>query len=188
MDPLGDEIDARIRALEAEIENLPLSKLLSSLRLVRERHLQNLEELRRLRQEVSPHLKVPAAQYAAQKPGITAPKRASPKAAIVATCLKIIGEYGKPIPLNVLAEELKKRGITIGGTNERTNLASKLSTATEVSFLKGQGWWLPGRSWEDLADKTHTLNGEGPGCDRVQQQVRPCYSWPSSNGESHERY
>jgi hypothetical protein len=72
------------------------------------------------------------------QPAVVPARRASPITTIISIAAEIIEEYGKPIPLLRLMEELKKRGITIGGTNERINLASKLSTAKEVYFVIGR--------------------------------------------------
>lgn len=130
MDATLFEIDRKIRSVEAALEEkvqaLPEYTLLRELKTLREKHVHHIEELQRFLGD----------EYSNSVP-------------LIAACREIINGHSKPLQVDTLLRELEKRGIVVGGTNPRTDLAAKLSSAREVVYyIRGEGWWLTARSAE----------------------------------------
>lgn len=145
MDATLLEIDRKIRSVEAALEKkvqaIPEYAFLRELKALREKHVQHLDELKRLLGD-----------------------RGSETFSIISTCYEIIGDNGKPLQLDSLLRELEKRGIAISGNNPRNDLASMLSSAKEaVHYIRGEGWWLtdgnsePRQKEKDLPEKRGPL-------------------------------
>ena len=133
MDQTLSEIDRKIRSLEAELSMSPLYQRFRELKDLRDKLAQNLDEAKKLLGgEPSPRREpnvapVPAKPRRSIRKRRLRPSRTSPTAVIVGVSRRIIGQYGKPMPLGTLYEELQKSGIVIGGSDPKANLSTKLS-------------------------------------------------------------
>ena len=86
--------------------------------------------------------------------------KTSPTAVIVGVSCRIIGQYGKPMQLAQLYDELQKSGIVIGGLDPKANLSTKLSSAKDQVYNeKHLGWWLTARKSELLTKQESLANG-----------------------------
>jgi len=166
MDQTLSEIDRKIESLEAELSMSPLYQRLRELKDLRNKLAQNLDEAKKLLGgETSPRrepdiVQVPARPRRSIRKRRLKPSRTSPTAVIVGVSRRIIGQYGKPMPLGQLYEELQKSGIVIGGNDPKANLSTKLSSAKEQLYNeKNLGWWLTERRSEVSTKQESPANG-----------------------------
>lgn len=54
--------------------------------------------------------------------------------------LKIIQEFGRPVPTRELLVELEKRGLTVGGQDPASTLSARLSRAPRLENVRPEGW------------------------------------------------
>ena len=166
MDQTLSEIDRKIGSLEAELSMSPLYQRLRELKDLRDKLAQNLDEAKKLLGgEPSPRresdvIPAPAKPRRSIRKRRLRPSRTSPTAVIVGVSCRIIGQYGKPMPLGQLYDELQKSGIVIGGTDPKANLSTKLSSAKDKLYNeKNLGWWLTARRSEVSKKQESLANG-----------------------------
>ncbi len=63
----------------------------------------------------------------------------------------IIKEAGKPVLSGDMLAQLQERGVEIGGKDPASTLAARLSRATTIEFVRGQGWALSSDRLKDEA-------------------------------------
>jgi hypothetical protein len=166
MDQTLAEIDRKIRGLEAELSMFPQYKRLRELSDLKVKHVQHLDEVKRLLGDNPPPGTRPAPSAAVRhrkinrKKGVRSSIKTSPTALIIGMTERILDKNGKPMQLGALFEELNQSGITIGGEDPRANLSTKLSGAKDRIYnAKPHGWWLTARKSELLEKHEGLTNG-----------------------------
>ncbi len=166
MDQTLAQIDRKIRNIETELTAVPLYQCLRELKDLRDRFAQTLGETKRLLGGVTTPGReldidsIPAKPHNPIRKRRLKASRTSPTAVIVGVSCRILGQYGKPMPLSQLYDELQRSGIAIGGNDPKANLSTKLSSAKDKLYNeKGLGWWLIARKLEVPKKQESLANG-----------------------------
>lgn len=72
--------------------------------------------------------------------------------------LAVLADADRPIQRGPLLSALERAGITVGGKNPANTMATRLSRMTDITNLRGYGYWLRGRDFPPAGHEAGDLD------------------------------